>query len=173
MLNKLISNGFKRDGRLFAVGGGITQDVVSYIASILYRGVKWIFIPTTLLGQCDSCIGSKTSINFRQYKNQLGGFFPPSAVYIDLSLTDSLGHAEISSGLGEMLHYFTITSKKDFDYFVQQTPSIISTRKGLKEMVFQESKNKKKMVELDEFDLGPRNVFNYGHSFWSCIRIFL
>lgn len=165
LLQELISRGFRRDGRLFAVGGGITQDAVSFIASMLYRGVEWIFIPTTLLAQCDSCIGSKTSINFRKYKNQLGGFYPPSCVYIDISLTDSLGKAEIASGVGEMLHYFTVTSKEDFEYFLTQTPSVVSSRKGLREMVYRSLVIKKNMVELDEFDEGPRNVFNYGHSF--------
>ena len=74
---KLIEGGFKKNNRLIAIGGGITQDVTAFIASILYRGVDWIFFPSNLLSQCDSCIGSKTSINFEEYKNQLGGFFPP------------------------------------------------------------------------------------------------
>jgi 3-dehydroquinate synthase len=66
---ELIVNGFKRNNRLIAIGGGITQDVTAFIASVLYRGVDWIFFPTTLLAQADSSIGSKTSINFRKFKN--------------------------------------------------------------------------------------------------------
>lgn len=165
LLTKLISSGFKRDGKLYAIGGGITQDAVSFIASMLYRGVEWNFIPTSLLSQCDSCIGSKTSINFRQYKNQLGGFYPPSMVFIDTSFTKTLGGAEISSGLGEMLHYFTVTSKIDFDFFVDRAPSVKKSGNGLEEMISRSLMIKKKMVELDEFDRGPRNIFNYGHSF--------
>jgi 3-dehydroquinate synthase len=165
LLQEIISSGFRRDGRLFAIGGGITQDAVSFIASILYRGVEWIFIPTTLLAQCDSCIGSKTSINFRKYKNQLGGFYPPSSVFINTCLLSTLGNAEIASGLGEMLHYFTVSSKEDFEYFLIHTPSVIFARKGLREMVYRCLVIKKNMVELDEFDKGPRIIFNYGHSF--------
>ena len=69
IIDSLINNGFKKNHRLVAIGGGITQDVTSFIASTLYRGVQWIFYPTSLLAQGDSCIGSKTSINFRKFKN--------------------------------------------------------------------------------------------------------
>ena len=90
IINKLISGGFRKNHRLIGVGGGITQDITAFIASIMYRGVDWIFFPTTLLAQGDSCIGSKTSINFGEYKNQMGGFYPPNRIYIDLNFLDTL-----------------------------------------------------------------------------------
>lgn len=165
LLERLISVGFKRDNRLLAVGGGITQDVVSFVASLIYRGVDWIFFPTTLLAQCDSCIGSKTSINFRQYKNQLGGFYPPAAVYIDTQFIKSLGRAELSSGLGEMLHYFLVTSEADFTLFMLHASEVKEGGSGLNLLVQRSLLIKKAMIEIDEFDRGPRNIFNYGHSF--------
>jgi 3-dehydroquinate synthase len=165
LIDRLIGGGFRRDGRLIAIGGGITQDAVSFVASMLYRGVEWIFVPTSLLAQCDSCIGSKTSINFRQYKNQLGGFYPSAGVYIDTSLTKTLGQAEVSSGLGEMLHYFLVTSEADFSLFLATAPNVRRGGDGLEVLVRRSLEIKKQMVELDEFDRGPRNVFNYGHSF--------
>ena len=67
IIEYLITSGFKKNNILCAIGGGITQDVTAFISSILYRGVSWIFFPTTLLAQCDSCIGSKTSINFGKF----------------------------------------------------------------------------------------------------------
>ena len=117
IINTLINNGFKKNHRLIAIGGGITQDVTSFIASTLYRGVNWIFYPTSLLAQGDSCIGSKTSINFRKFKNQIGGFYPPNSVYIYLNFTKSLKQSEIKSGMGEMLHYFIVSSEKDFLFY--------------------------------------------------------
>ena len=74
IIQELINNGFRKNHRLIGIGGGIIQDITAFTASIMYRGVKWIFFPTTLLAQGDSCIGSKTSINFGEYKNQVGGF---------------------------------------------------------------------------------------------------
>ena len=83
VIELLIQNGFRKNHRLIGVGGGIIQDITAFISSIMYRGVNWILFPTTLLAQGDSCIGSKTSINFNEYKNQLGGFYPPNEIYID------------------------------------------------------------------------------------------
>ena len=88
IINKLIESGFRKNHRLIGIGGGITQDITAFTSSIIYRGVSWIFFPTTLLAQGDSCIGSKTSINFGEYKNQLGGFYPPDTIYIDSNFID-------------------------------------------------------------------------------------
>ena len=68
VLEKLLKIGLRKNSSLIAVGGGITQDIVAFISSIVFRGVDWKFIPTTLLAQCDSCIGSKSSINFLHIK---------------------------------------------------------------------------------------------------------
>ena len=65
----LMSRAAKRNMTLISIGGGITQDITGFAASTLYRGINWIFVPTTLLAQADSCIGSKTSLNYRRYKN--------------------------------------------------------------------------------------------------------
>ena len=83
VIQHLIDNGFRKNHRLIGIGGGITQDVTAFTSSIIYRGVDWLFYPTTLLAQGDSCIGSKTSINFGGFKNQIGGFYPPNKILIN------------------------------------------------------------------------------------------
>ncbi|MDD3886001.1 MAG: hypothetical protein PHI35_03945, partial [Victivallaceae bacterium] len=72
----------KRNLNFVSAGGGIVQDVSGFVASTLYRGIAWRFIPTTLLAQCDSCIGGKTSLNFGNHKNLLGTFYPPREIII-------------------------------------------------------------------------------------------
>ena len=161
----LVGCGFRKNHRLIAIGGGITQDVAAFVASILYRGVEWLFFPTNVLTQCDYCIGSKTSINFKNFKNQLGGFYPPSAIYIDTQFTTTLGEREIASGLGEMLHYFLVNSSADFNLFLEHAPSVRKGGAGLEVLMHRSLEIKKAMIEIDEFDQGPRNVFNYGHTF--------
>src|SRR3989338_1743424 len=86
IIKKLIEGGFRKNHRLIGIGGGITQDITAFAASIIYRGVDWLFFPTTLLAQGDSCIGSKTSINFGEYKNQVGGFYPPKLMEVLLPM---------------------------------------------------------------------------------------
>lgn len=77
MIEEIVATGFRRNERLVAIGGGVVQDLTGFVASLLYRGVEWTFYPTTLVGQADSCIGGKTSINLRGAKNLLGTFNPP------------------------------------------------------------------------------------------------
>ena len=135
MLESLISGGFTKSDRLIAVGGGIIQDITAFTASILLRGVKWIFFPTNLLSQCDSCIGSKTSINFGEYKNQLGGFYPPQAIYIATSMLQTLPEPELRSGIGEMLHYFCVSGRDDFDWSKPKLKPALEHGKELDELI--------------------------------------
>lgn len=170
ILDNLIHAGFKKNHRLIAIGGGITQDVVAFMASILYRGVKWIFFPTTLLAQGDSCIGSKTSINFNKFKNQVGGFYPPIEIYIDANFLKTLSYKELQSGFGEMAHYFVVSGKKDFDFYKKNYPLALKDLKVISSLTNRSLQIKKSYVEIDEFDQNERQVFNYGHSFGHAIE---
>ena len=165
VIEKILATGFSKNNRLIAVGGGVTQDITAFISSILFRGVEWIFFPTNLLSQCDSCIGSKTSVNFGNYKNQLGGFWPPSHIYIDFEFLETLAESEINSGIGEMLHYFLVDGSERIEQLEHDISSALTVTETLRRLVYESLSIKKKMVEVDELDKGPRNVFNYGHSF--------
>ena len=170
IIENLIKNSFRKNNRLIAIGGGVTQDVTAFIASIMYRGVGWIFYPTTLLAQGDSCIGSKTSINFGNYKNQLGNFYPPLKVVIDLSFLDSLHEMEIRSGLGEMCHFFAISGEEDFERFRSDYQAALEDKRVLRGLVARSLEIKKGYVEIDEFDKKERQILNYGHSFGHAIE---
>lgn len=170
VIQTLITNGFKKNHRLIAIGGGITQDVTAFISSILYRGVSWLFFPTSLLAQGDSCIGSKTSINFGEFKNQIGGFYPPNKIFIDLSFIQTLSDKEIKSGMGEMLHYFIVSGKADFEFYKQRYKEALKNKLILSEIIIRSLEIKKGYIEIDEFDENARQVFNYGHSFGHAIE---
>jgi 3-dehydroquinate synthase len=165
LIDKLMQMSFKRNHRLVAVGGGIVQDAVAFVASILFRGVDWYFVPTTLLAQGDSCIGSKTSVNFGDCKNLLGGFHPPSKVFVDPEFLSSLEEREIRSGLGEMLHFFMISGSEDFAFFRKNFHKCLADPLQTNALTCRSLEIKKAMIEMDEFDQGPRKVFNYGHTF--------
>jgi 3-dehydroquinate synthase len=166
----LIEKGFRKNHRLIGIGGGIVQDITAFIASIIYRGVDWLFFPTTLLSQGDSCIGSKTSINFGEFKNQIGGFYPPCKIFIYPDFIKTLPDAEIKSGMGEMLHYFIVSGRDDFNMFRDLFKDAISKHVGLAKIIARSLEIKKKYIEVDEFDQNVRQVFNYGHSFGHAIE---
>lgn len=155
IIESLVLQNLKKDSKVVAIGGGIIQDIVCFIASNYMRGVKWCFIPTTLLSQSDSCIGSKSSINFGNYKNLLGSFTPPNEVYIAKKFLYTLSNLDFKSGLGEILKLYIIGGK-DFDLNKISLDNI-------DKYVYQSLKIKQKFIEEDEFDLGIRNTLNYGH----------
>lgn len=169
-IESLIENGFRKNNRLIAVGGGITQDITAFTASIMFRGVDWIFYPTTLLAQADSCIGSKTSINFGKYKNQLGGFYPPTDIVIDLGFLDTLSSLDFRSGMGEILHYYLVSGEEDFERICAEYDVAFENKEVLHGLIHHSLDFKRGYIERDEYDEGPRNVFNYGHSFGHAIE---
>lgn len=170
VIEELIKRGFRKNHRLIAIGGGITQDITAYIASVLYRGVEWLFFPTSLLAQGDSCIGSKSSINFKEFKNQIGGFYPPNRIFIYPDFVDTLSDWEIRSGLGEMCHYYVVSGKNDFDWLKTSYSQALTDRNVLSQVISKSLSIKKRYIEIDEFDKKERLVFNYGHSFGHAIE---
>jgi len=170
IIQGLINSGFRKNHRLIGIGGGIIQDITAFVASIMYRGVDWIFFPTTLLAQGDSCIGSKTSINFDEYKNQIGGFYPPNIIFINLDFLDTLSSADLQSGLGEMSHYFVVAGEKYFKEYKQDYNIALTNKKVLAKIICNSLRIKKSYIEIDEFDQNERQVFNYGHSFGHAIE---
>lgn len=165
IIESIVSTGFSKNNKLVAIGGGITQDVTSFAASILLRGVDWTFYPTNLASQCDSCIGSKTSVNLGAYKNQLGGFYPPREILIDFTFCKTLEDIDICAGLGEMMHYFLVDGSDCLKNLRIEINNAKTNNLVLSKLIERSLLIKKGMVEIDEFDQGPRRVFNYGHTF--------
>ncbi len=170
VIRQLLTHNVRKNDILVAIGGGITQDIVAFISSVLFRGVDWIFFPTTLLAQCDSCIGSKSSINFDQYKNLVGTFNPPSEIYIYLGFLKTLGKSEIKSGIGEMLHYFFNDGINLANSISEQYKSLLENVDLLAYFINNSLRIKKRIIEIDEFDTEIRHIFNYGHTFGHAIE---
>jgi 3-dehydroquinate synthase len=170
VIRDLIKVGVRKNDCLVAVGGGITQDIVAFISSILFRGVEWKFFPTTLLAQCDSCIGSKSSINFDRFKNLLGTFNPPSEIFIYPGFLDTLSESEIRSGIGEMLHYFFIDGISLAEEVSGKFDTLLKDRSALTYFIANTLRIKKAVIEVDEFDTSVRHIFNYGHTFGHAIE---
>lgn len=165
IIETLVAGNFRRNDRLVAIGGGVIQDITAFTSSILYRGVEWIFFPTTLLAQADSCIGGKTSINLGDKKNLIGNFYPPTGIYIDTAFLATLPEPDILSGIGEMLHYYYYAASPLFEKIISECPQLLSERHYLLNYIRESLLIKKGVIEIDEFDKGERNKFNYGHTF--------
>jgi 3-dehydroquinate synthase len=162
----ILSRSAKRNMTLITIGGGILQDVTGFAASTLYRGVNWVFVPTTLLAQADSCIGSKTSLNYKGYKNLIGSFYPPVAVWIDPYFLGTLQTQDFYSGLGEVVKLHIMGGEPRIQEILKKYNSICKRDIATLKSAIQTSLEiKRSYIIDDEFDLGKRNMLNYGHCF--------
>lgn len=162
----------KRNAVLVSVGGGIIQDITGFAANILYRGIRWVFIPTTLLASCDSCIGGKTSLNYKKYKNLLGTFYPPDRIHICAQFFKTLSDRDFQSGLGEVVK-FNIMAGEEGLRAIENNISALLKREDSVVNDFVEGSLlfKKTFIEMDEFDQGERIKLNFAHTFGHAIEV--
>lgn len=161
----------KRNAVLISIGGGIIQDITGFAANVMYRGIRWIFVPTTLLAACDSCIGGKTSLNYKKYKNLLGTFYPPDTIHIYSKMFQTLAEKDYRSGLGEVIKFNIMEGMGRLEN-IENHLSVLLERDQEAIDIFTESSltYKKSFIEADEFDRGVRVKLNFAHTFGHAVE---
>ena len=162
----LNSNKFNRDCLLIGLGGGITTDMVGFVAASYLRGVDLIQIPTTLLSQVDAAIGGKTGINFSGSKNNIGAFYQPKLVLMDTDSLKSLTKLDFVDGLAEIIKHSLIADKNLFT----KLENIFLNGKDLSDadliqIIYESSLIKAFVVSNDEKEKGDRALLNFGHTY--------
>ena len=155
----------KRHECILAIGGGVIQDITTFSTSIYLRGINWLYIPTTLLAQADSCIGGKSSINFLGFKNILGNFYPPSKILINTNFLKTLPKDQIRSGIGEIIKVYLLSGGSAFEKLKKLLEQYIKNEKVLKQLIKEAIIHKNKILKIDAEDKNVRLKMNYGHSF--------
>ena len=171
-LNILSKKNLTRSDTIISIGGGITGDVVGFIASIFKRGINFINIPTTLLAQVDSAIGGKTGVNSIYGKNLIGSFYQPKLVISDTDFIKSLPQKEVTCGYAEILKHAIINDLKFFNWLKKNTKNIFL--KKPKELIFAIKKScqiKMFFVNRDVNEKGLRMTLNFGHTFAHAIEV--
>ncbi|MCX5787184.1 MAG: 3-dehydroquinate synthase [Elusimicrobia bacterium] len=162
----LVRSGLGRDGGVIALGGGAVTDAAGFAAATYLRGVPWITVPTTLLGQVDSGIGGKTGVNIAEGKNLVGAFHQPRAVICDLAVLDSLPLREVISGLGEAVKYGLVFDRAFFDRMRRDWDRLLALDPlALAPVVRRCAALKAEIVAKDERETtGLRELLNFGHT---------
>jgi 3-dehydroquinate synthase len=161
----LISNGATKSSVILAIGGGIIQDLATFTAHIYKRGIKWEYLPTTLLSQSDSCIGAKCGINVHPYKNQIGVLQSPSRVVIVADFLKTLDKSDYISGYGEILKLSLTPPNSFYDDFKKTIITNGFTVENVLPILQKSLMSKKAIIEIDEYENDLRRILNYGHSF--------
>lgn len=171
LCNFLQNNGVNRGSMLYVVGGGITQDIGAFAGAMYRRGIPWTLIPTTLLSQTDSCLGSKSALNFSGTKNLLGLFSAPRNIIIDTNFLNTLSDNELLSGLGETLRLTITGGEESFSVLEDTIDGAMSHSTDDLEYLIKISLSvKKAVVDADEYELDLRRSMNYGHSIGHAIE---
>ncbi len=171
LFDALLTQRYSRDCTLIALGGGVIGDMTGFAAACYQRGVNFIQVPTTLLAQVDSSVGGKTGINHPAGKNMIGAFHQPVAVIADTDTLNTLPERELAAGLAEVVKYGLIRDPAFFDWLEAHAGSLLSRDPvALIEAIERSCRNKAKVVEADERELGQRALLNLGHTFGHAIE---
>ncbi len=175
MLSKLhsylLSEKISRTDFILACGGGVTSDLVGYLAASVLRGVRWGIVSTTLLGMVDASIGGKTGINHSEGKNLIGAFHQPSFVFCNTEYLQTLSEKEIMCGLGEIIKYAGLIGA---DYLKLTNNYLLSENRYddryLKKLIILSASYKSDIVSRDETENRLRMLLNLGHTFGHAIE---
>lgn len=157
-----------RNDLVINLGGGVVSDMGGFIASIYKRGIDFINIPTTLLAMVDASVGGKTGIDLGKYKNQLGLFANPKAIFIDTIFLQTLPFEEKKSALAEMLKHGLIADKEHWQKIAQ-----IELEKINISEIYTSVNIKNQIILNDPKEANERKKLNFGHTFGHAFEGFL
>lgn len=192
LTEQLLARGADRNCFLIGVGGGILTDLCGFTASVYKRGVKFAFVPTTLLAQADASIGGKNGVNFHSYKNMIGTITQPEWIYECTDALKTLPPREFRAGIAEVLKTFILFDQEYYGkaaaYFAELeafrnrygsycTDGISGNAEGrifgqeiLTDIIRKTAACKCGVVERDPFEKGERRLLNLGHTFAHAIE---
>jgi shikimate kinase/3-dehydroquinate synthase len=157
--------GIDRTSPVIAVGGGVVTDIGGFAAATWMRGLRWISVPTTLLGMVDASVGGKTAVDFGDAKNAVGAFWQPAAVVCDIDWLQTESKRNFISALAEVVKTAIIGDAELFKTLEQERESILQRDPDLlADVVRRCVRVKARIVALDERESGLRAVLNLGHT---------
>ncbi|MDR3034606.1 MAG: 3-dehydroquinate synthase, partial [Kitasatospora sp.] len=171
-------SGFTRSDVIVGVGGGATTDLAGFVAATWLRGVRWVAVPTTVLGMVDAAVGGKTGINTAEGKNLVGAFHPPAGVLCDLAALESLPVHDYVSGLAEIIKAGFIADPVILDLVEKDPAAATSPSYGAtEELIARSIQVKADTVGADLRERTTaaggrigREALNYGHTLGHAIE---
>jgi len=171
LFSMLTENNFDRKSLLIAFGGGVVGDITGFLASVYYRGIPFLQIPTSVMAMVDSSIGGKTGVDTEAGKNLMGTFFQPGAVIINPMYLETLPDKEFLNGFAEIVKHALIKDEKYFYFIKSHIEEILKLDKNvLADIIIKSCNIKKGVVEKDEKEANLRQILNFGHSFGHAIE---
>jgi 3-dehydroquinate synthase len=147
------------------IGGGVVIDMGGWVASSYMRGVPYVNVPTTLIGQVDAGIGGKLAVNHPVAKNLIGGFFQPRAVISDISFLRTIGRRQLRAGLAESIKKAIIASPAYWELIDANAEAILAgDPNALERLVHGAGAIKAELIERDPYEEDSRRTLGFGHA---------
>lgn len=170
---QLSNGGATRESLLINLGGGMITDLGGFAASTFKRGIRFINVPTTLLGAVDAAVGGKTGINFNGLKNEVGAFAEAQAVVVSTLFFNTLSTQQLLSGYAEMIKHGLLDDMSTFSeligYDISNSPA---DSERLLALVQKSVGVKQAVVAADPKEAGLRKALNLGHTVAHAIESF-
>jgi len=167
----LIELGADRQSFIIGLGGGVVTDLTGYVASIYKRGVKFGFVPTSLLAMVDAAMGGKNGVDVGLYKNMVGTFRHPDWIIIDPFFLHTLPDEEWSNGFAEIIKHAVIHDEFHFAELESFELTEFKKQKDLiNSMIHRSVSIKTGITSNDEFEKGERKLLNFGHTIGHAIE---
>lgn len=164
-------NAFQRSDAVIGIGGGSTTDLAGFVAAAWLRGIRCVYVPTTLLAMVDAAIGGKTGLNTSVGKNLVGFFRKPSAVVVDFDALLTLPENDLRSGMSELVKYGFIADASILTTVLSNPDAAVDPRgEILPDLIRRSIEIKDRIVESDFEESGLRRILNYGHTLGHAIE---
>ncbi|HEY5405948.1 MAG TPA: 3-dehydroquinate synthase [Ginsengibacter sp.] len=171
IINQLINLHADRQTFIVGIGGGVITDIAGFVASIYMRGVKFAFVPTSILAMVDASIGGKNGIDVGVYKNLVGVINHPEFLLYDYSFLETLPDEEWVNGFAEIIKHACIKDNEMFQFLEKH--SIMNFQASLEDTATIIKRNvdiKYNVVANDEKETGERKLLNFGHTIGHAIE---
>ncbi len=164
-LTAMVETGADRDALVIGHGGGVVTDIAGFAAATLFRGVRWLAVPTTLLAMVDASVGGKTGVDLGLAKNAVGAFHQPSGVVIDVAHVATETARAYTSGLAEVVKSACIGDPGLLALLEAETARVLARDpEVVEELSFRSVAVKAAIVARDELETGDRALLNFGHT---------
>ena len=165
LYDRMLAAGLDRGSVAVGLGGGVMTDLAGFVAATYMRGIAWVAVSTSLLGQVDASVGGKTGVDHPECKNLIGAFHQPSAVLADVATLATLPAEELRTGLAEVVKHAMIRDAHLMARLEADADALLACDPGVTEAVVARNiEIKAEVVAADEREGGLRRILNYGHT---------
>lgn len=166
LCNEILNKGITKKTLLLAFGGGVVGNIAGFIAATLFRGIKFIHIPTTIMSQADSTIGGKQAVNSKHGKNIIGTFYEPEFILIDSQYLETLPKREIKCGIAECIKHALCQDKK----LLKELSKKNLEKSFLSKIIKKTIRLKLNLIENDRKEINEGKILIYGHTIGHAIE---